>query len=407
MVELVDECGYEGVAVRPLVGLAGISTRSFYKLFPTAEECFASTYESLMRQSLHRAYAAQSGSGDREAAVRASIRAIVEDVAGNRKAARLVLVEAFAGGPGMQLRMRGAIAGFEGLLADTFADAPEKFTPSRHIIRGIAGGVMRVVRARLLAGRDAQSREIADQLGDWVLSLLWERSAGPELTDLPPFEGIAGVDDDGIGEDRATEPSASLGDETGRLFAAAARLELASGFSELTIPRIRTAAGVSRRSFDARFADVGECFLGAIEATTASAVAHAARNTLPAGSWEGDVYLGIQSLCAEVAGSQSLSRLAFLDIFAPGRTGLQRRERLVSLGATRLGSDPSPDRRLGDIAAEASSGAAWRIAHADVSAGRAKRAHQLAPVLTYVALAASIGPLPAAEAIREEQLQST
>ena len=61
MVELSAERGYEGVTVRSLTRLAGVSTRSFYKHFANAEECFAHTYDWLVQDALRRAYAARNG----------------------------------------------------------------------------------------------------------------------------------------------------------------------------------------------------------------------------------------------------------------------------------------------------------------------------------------------------------
>ena len=45
MVEAVAENGYAGTSVRQVVGLAGVSRRSFYEQFPNKEECFLATYD--------------------------------------------------------------------------------------------------------------------------------------------------------------------------------------------------------------------------------------------------------------------------------------------------------------------------------------------------------------------------
>jgi AcrR family transcriptional regulator len=388
MSELTAERGYETVTVRDLSFLAGISTRSFYKNFPNVEECFAYTYESLMRSALRRAYRAQQGTEDWEGAIRASLAAVIEGITRRPKAAQLVLVEAFAPGPAMQPRMRTSIAGFERLLLDSLPAAVAKSSASRHVVRGAAAGVMRVARTRLLGKGVADSAEVAEQLADWMLVLLREQGLDFELGDrrLPEW-------DDGAAGQHRKDPAAVFGapgDEEGRILAAVAKLGISAGFAKLTVPTIRAEAGVSRRSFDARFTDVAECFLEAIERTAVAAGALVGRPAPEGSSWESGVQQGILALCAEVARSPVLSRLAFIDVLAPGRQGLQRRERLVTLGAEQLGKASPLGRRPSGLAAEASIGAAWRIAHADVAAGRARRLPHLAPVLTHVTLTPTI-----------------
>jgi len=398
MVELSSECGYEGVTVRSVTRLAGVSTRTFYKHFGNAEECFLDTYRWLMRCGLRRAYAAQTGIEAWEQAIRASLRTIVADLAKDPKAAWLVLVEGFAVGPDVQGGMREEIAGFEQLLIDSFAGAPPQVAPPREIVAGIAAGVMRVLRTSLLREESADVDELAGQLGDWVLSFPRTYAPALESLDREPFgsvRGNGGAPREGAGPAIAGGP----GDEEGRMLSAAAKLGAANGFSNLTIPRIRAEAGVSRRSFDARFASAGECFLEAIETIVSSAAARAERDARGAPDWESRTCTGTEALCTEVARNATLARLAFVEIFAPGREGLQRRERLITRGADCLRRTAPPHRQPSGLVAEASVAAAWRIAHTEIAAGRPADVGRLAPVISYVTLAPAIGAPTAAEAI--------
>ena len=400
MVELSAERGYEGVTVRGLTRLAGVSTRSFYKHFANAEECFAHTYDWLVQDALRRAYAARNGSVEPEAAIRSSLRALSEDLVRNPKASRLVLIEAFAAGPAMRTRMREAIGGFERLLIDSLPDVQE--APSQ-VIGGIAAASMRVARTRVLAGDGAELGPLPGALADWILSLSG-RHAPAESPDRDPFDLAA------RNGDAREEPGAQIlgrvGEERGRILSAVLKLASAGGVSNLRIPRIRAEAGVSRRSFDARFADAGECFLEAIEALAVSAAARAQSQASGSADWERRVYRGLRALCAEVAHNPALAHLAFVDIYAPGRDGLERREQLISFAAERLRMAIPSEHRPSELVAEASAAAGWRITQAEVAAGRAKDLPRLLPLLTYVVLAPVIGPVTAAEAIRAEELQA-
>jgi AcrR family transcriptional regulator len=384
MIELVAEHGYEGVTVRGLSRLAGVSTRTFYKHFPNTDACFASTYESLMQQGLRRAHAAQQGAASWEEALRASLQSLMDDIASYPKAAQLVLVEAFAVGSPMQSPMREAIAGFERLLCDSLLADPAARTPSRHIAGAVAAGVMRVARQRLLARESAQPS--SNELIEWVIALLGRYPAPTQRPTGMPLSFGAKLQS-GAEEELASDIRGAFADEERRILSATVKLGATGGFSTLTIPKVRIEAGVSRRSFDARFSNLGECFLDAIEAMALGAAARAGVKGSGTESWEGGVHRTIAALCAEIARKPRLARLAFVDIFAPGRGGLERRERLVSLGASRLRGAAPPQRGPSELVAEASVAAVWRIAHTAILTGREMELPRLAPLLNFVLLA--------------------
>jgi AcrR family transcriptional regulator len=402
MIELSADLGYESITVRSLTRLAGVSTRSFYKHFANAEECFAYTYQSLIEDGLRLARAARNGSDDPERAVRASLGSLGVELAKDPKASQVVLFEVFAAGPAMRTRRREATAGFERLLGEALAGGHEAVAAPSRILGGIAAGAMRVARTRLLAGDGPEPTALAAALGEWMLALP-SRYAPPELPDRDLFSSARN------GAEHREDPGPTIlggvGEERGRILSAAVKLAATGGFGNLRIPRIRAEAGVSRRSFDARFDDVEECFLEAVEAIVASAASRAKAEARGAPSWERGMHRGIRALCTEAASNPALARLAFVDIFAPGREGLRRRERLVSLAAERLRGSAPPERRPSELVAEASAAAAWKIAHAEVAAGRAKDLPWHLPLLSYVVLAPVIGPAAAAEVIRTEEAQ--
>jgi AcrR family transcriptional regulator len=389
MIELVAERGYEGVTVRSLARLAGVSTRSFYKHFSNAEECFVSTYELLMQITLRRAYAAQAGCADWEEGLRASLRLILDDVARYPKASRLVLIEAFAVGPTMQAPMAEAISGFGRLLSDSLpaiSPAPASWRP---VAGAIAAGTMRVVRTQLRAD-PGSAGDPAEELASWILSILRGYAESPELFAMVRPQSYAEELDFDAEEELAPDVLGRAGNERRRILTAAVKLGVRGGFASLTVPKVRAEAGVSRRSFDGRFRDVTECFLEAVEAVVLDAAAHAGRRTIGAGSSEAGIRRLVAVLCTEVARKPHLARLAFVEIFAAGKGGLERRERLVSLGAGQLVDGAPLERPPSELAAEASVAAAWGIAHTAIATGRASELPRLAPLLEFVLLAPAI-----------------
>jgi AcrR family transcriptional regulator len=390
MIELSAERGYEAITVRDLTSLAGVSTRSFYRHFRNAEECFTYTYESLMHDGLRRAHGVQRGNGTWEQALRASLRSLLEDLAADPKVAQLLLVEAFALGPGMQIRMREAVVSFERLLNDSLAGDPRAPTLSRHMLCGIAAGVTRVVRRRLLEGGSVDLDALNAELEDWVLSLLHGCTAVQE----PPASNSAAFTSKlQSGEISVPVVFAGVEDETKRIFAAAIELASTGGFESLTFSRIRKVSRVSRRSLDALFLDVGECFLAAIEAIMTAAATRAQRVILRANDFEAGTHAAVRALCADVARNPSLARLAFLEIFSPGRAGFLSRERLISRGVNWLRNTAPADRQPSELHAEASIAAAWRIVHTEIAAGGVENLPRLAPRISYALLPSAFIPV--------------
>lgn len=390
MIELTAEQGYEGITVRSLARTASVSTRSFYKHFANVEECFISTYEALMGRALRRARAAQS---DREAwdeRLRAIVLSILEDSASHPKEAQLVLVESFALGSPIQPRMREMIAGFERLLTDIFSGAPETPTPLRQIVCGMAGAVMRVARQRVLAEEDADVEALADELSDWMLALTMGDPSSLQVLDQAPIAPFSYRNGTGLRPDGRLTGLGGFGDDTRRILSATIKLAATSGVSNLTVPKIRAEAGVSRRSFDSRFAGVHECLLEAVEAVTSSAAARADGEVDATDGWEVGIHRATRRLCSELARNPRLAHLIFVDLFSAGSKALECRERLVSAGASRLlGAAPLPQRQS-ELHAEASAAAAWRTVHSEIAASRANELRQMAPTLSYVALAPTI-----------------
>jgi AcrR family transcriptional regulator len=405
MVELVAERGFSGVTVRGLSSTAGVSTRTFYDHFPNAEECFTSTYESVMRTALKRFTASGMTNADWEAAMRAGLDSLMEEILENPNAGRLALIEAFAAGPGMVREMRFASRDFEQFMVDTFNAAPDRVEVPLAVVQGIAAGVERVLRSRVLSGREAELPGVAGGLADWALAMY-----DPAVTQLPVADtapsarGPKPAERAGARRSRsATAEMCAVGNERGRILAAVVRLSAKDGYWNLTIPLIRKEADVSRRVFDSLFDGVSDCYLQGIEALTATATARAQRKAAGTGSWEQRVWRLTKAFCTEVARSPALARLGFIDVFAPGKEGLECRERMIDGGAAVLRRIAPPDQRPGELETEASVGAGWRIIQAEIVAGRAKKLPQVAPLIAYVILAPAVGARRAAEAIGAEQ----
>ena len=380
MVELVNELGYRGLTVRALTRTSEVSTRSFYSHYANVDEAFASTCEWLVGCAAERSETALRGAEGPGRGLRQGLLGLLGAMAEDPAAARLVLVDAYAAETAVRERIGAAKREFERLLARPLAAAPDRAPVPDRVFEGMVAGVEFIARSRLRAGLAAELPALAAALGAWILSL-------GDAEEQPPREIAAGPAAD-TGAGRVGSLAAALrgetGNERGRLLVAVTRLASAEGYATLTVPKIRAEAGVSRRSFDAHFDGVEECFLAALEVLTAAALAHAERLLTAGDDWETNVERATLALCTEVARDPAAGRLVLVEVLAPGLEGLYFRGEAIRLIASRLRAAAPRERRPSELAAEASTAAAWQIVQAEVAAGQGAALPQLAATLARV-----------------------
>jgi AcrR family transcriptional regulator len=393
LVELVSERGYNAVTVRDLVQRAGVSKRDCYRHFGGKEECFLTTYDLIVRNSVRGILASTADEDGWCERLQVGFQTFARQLADNPQPARLALVEAFDAGPAALERMQYTSGLFEALVEKSLSDAAGDVQLPPLVVKGIVAGAARVARARLLTGREHELSMDGDKLLEWALSFCDEAAMGVSALDGPgPARTAAprGADLPPEGGDRAL------------ILAAAARLAAETGYHELTVPRIRAAAGVSRRSFHAHFEGVTDCFLSAVDLLGARALAEAMPAYATADDWAGGVHQVIAALCRRLSRDPLLARLAFLEVFAPGSESVRWRGDLIGKLAALLRHDAEPDQRPTDFAAEASIGAIWGVIHHFVATGRNANLPAAAATLSYLALAPAIGSSPAYQAIATE-----
>lgn len=395
MIEIVGRRGYSEVTVRELSRLAGVSTGTFYAHFKDKDECLLRTYDLVVHRATTAIVATQSGERDQRQRLRQAFAAFAREVARRPQAACLALVEPYGVGPAAVERMLRTDCLFEKLLSQSLARTPETPAVPPLVVKGIVGGVSRVARARLLSGHENELPALSDELTRWVLS--FRDDAAGRLNQLDGQCARIGSLYQSAQARQDVGPVVHE-DDRALILVAVAKLAASQGYAQLTVPRIRSAAGVSRRSFDAHFDGVEDCFLAALELRTTNALEKAA-TVGPNGGWASNIHMTIACLCAQIAIDPLLASIAFADISASGAAGLRCRERVITgiseSFAASEGKGGSPDA----LAAEASVAAIWTILHHYVTSGRTRELPRLVPTLSYLALAPTVGAGAATEAI--------
>jgi AcrR family transcriptional regulator len=389
-IQLVAESGYKALKVRDVVARAEVSTRAFYERFASKEDCFLQAHQLIARRATRRIIAAQAGEPDWRRRSRLIFEEFARELARDPAGARITLVEAYAAGTASLEQAWRAEGVFEGMLAESFARPPKGVVVPPLIVQGMVAGIASVSRRRLLAGRVADFASSSGELVDWALCY-----PSPAAAELPSLDGQT------VWGDTTLErtPAAPTGDRA-LIVKAVVELAAARGYSGLTVPRLRSAAGVSRRKFEAHFDGVEDCYLAALEQRAGEAMAQAARAQVSARSKAGGVYRTIAALIDRTAKDPFLARICLTDDFPQTRSGMAAKERLIDAAIELWTGDPFAPRLTG-LAMEASSGAAWTLFQRCLLQSR--EPSRIAASLVYLCLAPAIGPAATVSAIRQEQ----
>lgn len=152
MVEVVSERGYPETRVVDVIGVAGVSRKTFYELFDSKEDCFLAAYDVLLDNLLEEtteSFESRAGAAWAER-VCAALEALLEHLASHPDEARFAIVEVLAAGPKALARRDAALRQFTGFLeagrSETSVELPGITSLS------LAGGVNELLYSEILHG---------------------------------------------------------------------------------------------------------------------------------------------------------------------------------------------------------------------------------------------------------------
>ena len=389
MIESVARQGYAATTMTELCKLAGVSTRTTYQLFAGKEAYFLGTYDAIVARAVKRIRAAYEPEGDWQARLRCALGAFVAEVVAEPEAARLALVEALGGGPTAVARMRRTRLTFEQMIGASFSEAPDGVALPPPLVKGIVCGIERITRRQLLAGTVEELPALTEELLAWALSYRSLAAATPVVTSPTP-------------DDRGPElwrARTRIENDRARILSCAAQIAAARGYARLTPTQIAGAAEVTEARFDELFASTEQCFLDALDRLGLEALVYVARASQSSEDRMAGVHRGIVALMRHIATHPVLVRVAFVEIFAVGPAGIERREHLLGQFTDLFVRSLPPSQRPSGLVAEASVGAIWGIVHDHVTRDAMQPLPELAGYATYLALAPAIGAEAAVQAI--------
>jgi len=168
MIEVVSERGYPETRVVDVIGVAGVSRKTFYELFESKEDCFLAAYDVLLEGLLGEATDAFEAAPRSPWAERisAALEALLEHLSLHPDEARFAIVEVLAAGPKALARRDAALRQFAGFLEPGRTETNVELPGITSL--AVAGGVNELLYSEILHGAAGRLPSRLADLTFWV-----------------------------------------------------------------------------------------------------------------------------------------------------------------------------------------------------------------------------------------------
>jgi AcrR family transcriptional regulator len=411
MIELVGEHGYAATTVAEVIARAGVSRKAFYEHFANKDECFLATYDMIVADGFERVTAASREAGGLQQELGFGLDALFKRANEKPGVERIVLMEVAALGPVGIARREQLISSYEGMLRENLGAAPRPGLIPNPLLRAVVGGFLKVLYSRVQGGAQKQLPALIPDLVRWSFTYYPLPEALDSIHELQPIKsptGVAGGRAPGSLSPWSTSsrtraanrrtPSLSrsflVHSQRERIMDAVAQLSAEKGYANVTLEDIAERAAVSLQAFYEHFADKEDAFLVAYEVGHGKGRALVERVHDAAPDWPHAVRAGIMALLEFLATEPAFTHLALVDaLIATPRTA-ERSNRGIVRYAELLapGFDEAPDAsKPPAVTIEAIAGGIFELCLTYTVQGHVAELTELAPWVTYLALAPFVG----------------
>jgi AcrR family transcriptional regulator len=379
MVASCEERGCEQTSVADVLELSGVSRATFYAHFEDKLDCLAAVTREALRLGIEAIGARAAGEESAEKRARAALEASVEVIVAQPAAARMCLVEAYGIGEAGALPVLEAVEKVVKVAQETLEQLPGREGMPVELTRALIAGIHRVVYERLQGHREGELPGMVDELWEWAMSYpvppqplrRRRRARAAEPPTMPPFA--------------AYEPEQRII----RGFAAAVAEK---GYGDTTIADVAAAASISQGTFYEHFDSKADAMLAALDSSGAQMLAAALPLARRAKDWPAAARAAIGASCAFLAAEPDFARLRAVAVYAAGREAIALRNSGGTLMMqTVLGPafEDTPD--VPELTLEALVGAIYGAIFDRLAANGPEALPEIAPLLTYLALAPFLG----------------
>jgi AcrR family transcriptional regulator len=379
MVASVAERGYRSTTVGDLAETSGVSSRTFYELFPDKEACFLATLEAMIEMAIaYAARQAEERAGDASWEQRAGrgMRAFAEMIVAQPAAARLALVETYTAGPEALVPLEEATAGFEYLTRQILERSPERAEMPAEMVMALMGAQQEIARNRLREGRERELPRLTDEL--WGLLLSYRPPPQPlRLAVRPP---------------KARAEMITAHDNAERALQALAAVVAEEGYRGATVDAVLKRAHMSATTFYGYFHGKDDAMLAAIDSAGAWIVAAVLPAFRRATDWPHGIRAAFGAFFNFLASEPAMANLVMVEVYAAGLEAMRRRtetlhplQELIAAGYELAPETPR-------ITAEGIVGGVYTLAYRHLRQGGVRSLPALAPICAYITLSPFVGP---------------
>jgi TetR/AcrR family transcriptional regulator len=401
MVEAIARSGYERTSVKQVIGLAGVSRRSFYEQFGNKEACFLATFDVIAGRDIKRVSKAYASiEGGLEERLRAAMREFTRAARESPNASMLTLVAAQTAGAAGALRLRRAISTYEQMLARSFAESREASVLPTPIVRAITGGLHGAMSTVLCEDKVTERPRLAEDMVRWTL--LFQTPGAAKMDELMAGRLARRMREISLASahrSRGEEPI--VGDKRERLLHTALRLAALHDYRDLTPPQIADEARVQIDDFLELFTSRDQCFLAALDMLAEDILAIVADPELISDDWPHAVRRVVGALMDYLSERPLYSRTIAQEAFLAGPEAVRQNFELASAVATLL-TEGAPSRAQSGVAVEGIAGAILHTIRCQVAGGRIQLLPALSDYLSYIVLAPYIGAKDALAIVTED-----
>jgi AcrR family transcriptional regulator len=418
MIDLCAERGYLAVSVADVSSRAGVSSKTFYELYVDKEDCLLASYRAAAKRLLEDVEPVEDD-GEWRHAARTALDQLLHAIRNDPAAARLLLVEALAGGPRIRAERERVLSLIEARAQQFLSGAPRDGERLDVPATAVIGAVRSIVSRQLRTYRQDRLPLMVDDLIAWLESYAVERSSEAWSTSRGSLLAARAVR--GPAAEQALQAPSRLPRGRHRLPAGAvarsqrerlihgtAAVMTDKGYADATVAEIVAAAGISREVFYEHFANKQDAYLAAQRYATQYILQECTAAYFRHREWPDRVWSALQTLINLLVANPELAHLRLVECYAAGADAIEHTEQLKRAATIFLQEgfgDAAND--LPWLSAHAISGAVFEVFYTHISRGEFSELQRRLPQLTYIAIAPFMGPqraVQALERIRDREL---
>ena len=412
VVEVAAERGYEDATVALLIAHARVSRATFYELFEDREDCFLQALGEIQGTVLAQVRE-QIANGPAEQAAAAATGALLAFAEAEPAAARVLMNETLAGGPGVLDARDEGLRRVAQLIEDAYRELPGSATIPDLPATILLGATHRLLASRLRRGERGLA-VLQDDLLGWLAAHTqpaedhrWRSTRPLAHVGQSPFVPEAPLRPPPARSPGRPRPSASAISENHRLriiFATAEAVRV-HGYLGASVAEITRLAGVDGRAFYRLFNDKQDAFMAVHELGFQRTMAATAGAFFAAESWPRRIWEAARAFTQCLGQNPSFSHVSLIDSHAGGPETVQRFEDLMA-GFTIFLQEgyqyaAGPDGRgPSALALEAVAAANFEVLYRQARSDTAAMVGLLAQ-LSYMSFTPFVGPASAGELIDE------